>query len=197
MFSKEKAEVQAKYGKQWASLDEAHRVEHFDNVFNAGIKIAQRAGLDIDPREIFVVAYFHDLFTWSRSNHHFLAETFIRTTTCPIVTEMLQTPGAVNRVALACREHRASWTGKYSSDLSKVMASADRGIPKTAQELLQRSMVYTAAHNPNMSDAEIKQTAVLHIKDKFGRNGYSRVPQEHLEMFQPEYEILYTEIDDL
>lgn len=197
MFEKERAEVIAKYGRHWELLDAAHRIEHFDSVFDTALLIMSRSEPMADPQEVFVVAYFHDLFTWSRSNHHLLAETFIRTTNCTLVTSMLDTPEAVDRVALACREHRASWAGGFSSDLSRLMSAADRGIPKSAHQLLERAKLYAQAHNPDMSLYEINVTAVEHIKEKFGRFGYAKIPSTHKEMFAEEYEILYDEIDRL
>lgn len=198
VFPKQRQEVIEKYNRQWELLDPAHRIEHFDSVFNTAIKIIERSlNLDVNPEEVFLVAYFHDLFTWSRNNHHFLSETFIRTTSCQIVKEFAPTPEAIDRVALACREHRASWTGEFSGDLSRLMSAADRGIPSGAQSLLTRALFYAAAHNAEKSDDEILTISVKHIKEKFGRTGYANIPLDHLELFRPEYEALYQEIDEL
>lgn len=197
MFEKERDAVIAKYSKHWELLDAAHRIEHFDSVFETALLIMSRSSPMADPQEVFVVAYFHDLFTWSRSNHHLLSETFIRTTNCTLVTSMLDTPEAVDRVALACREHRASWTGGFSSDLSRLMSAADRGIPKSAETLLERARLFAATHNPSFSLDEVNATAVGHIKEKYGRNGYAKIPASHREMFAQEYELLYDEIDRL
>jgi hypothetical protein len=195
MFTEIKKEIAAKYSQHWELLDPAHRQSHFDMVFNNGLAISKRLNISIRPEEVLAVAYFHDLFTWSRSNHHFLSETFIRTTKCGIVLSLCDTPESIERVALACREHRASWTGSYSGDLSIVMSAADRGIPKTASELLNRSTLYTKTHNPEMDDTAVRNLAITHIKEKYGRNGYARIPEIHKRSYVSEYEILYKEID--
>jgi hypothetical protein len=198
MFDVERQEVVKKYSPMWEILDPAHRIDHFDSVFNTGVFLMSRFSLDIDPKEIFVVSYFHDLFTWSRNNHHLLSEAFVRTTNCPLVKNMLPSEEAINRVALACREHRASWTGGYSGPLSMLMACADRGIPKTAQVLLDRAVLYSIKHSPeDTSLEEIHRSSVEHIKEKYGRNGYAKIPDVHKKMFEKEYEILYQEIDKL
>jgi len=198
MFEKQRQAVIDKYSAYWELLDPAHRIGHFDSVFNTALLIIERSPLlDVNPEEMFLVAYYHDLFTWSRNNHHLLAETFIRTTSCQIVREFAPIPEAIDRVALACREHRASWTGEFSGDLSRLMSAADRGVPSTAQSLLTRALFYAAAHNPDKSDAEIMDLSVAHIKEKYGRTGYAKIPLDHLQMFREEYEILYTEIDNL
>lgn len=198
MFEQQRMGVVEKYNSHWELLDKAHRLDHFDSVFNTAILILGRSPqLQVDAREVFLVAYFHDLFTWSRSNHHYLAETFIRTTNCQIVKEMAATPDAIDRVALACREHRASWTGGFSGDLSRLMSAADRGVPSTAKSLLDRALVYAATHNPEKSKSEIMELSIVHIKEKYGRGGYAKIPLMHLQMFAEEYETLYGEIDSL
>jgi len=75
------------------------------------------------------------------------------------------------------------------------MSAADRDIPKTASELLNRSVLYTKTHNPEMSAAEVRDTAITHIKEKYGRNGYARIPEIHKRSYVNEYEVLYKEID--
>lgn len=198
MFEQERQAVIDKYSPHWELLDPAHRIEHFDSVFNTALLIMQRSPLlDVNPAEVFLVAYYHDLFTWSRNNHHRMAETFIRTTSCQIVHEMAPTPEARDRVALACLEHRASWPGNFSGDLSRLMSAADRGVPSTAQRLLTRALSYATNHNPEKSQAEVMELSVAHIKEKYGRNGYAKIPPEHLEMFRQEYVLLYSEIDNL
>jgi hypothetical protein len=77
------------------------------------------------------------------------------------------------------------------------MSAADRGVPSTAQSLLNRALSFAKAHNPEKSDCEIMDLSVTHIKEKYGRTGYANIPLDHLEMFREEYEILYTEIDSL
>jgi hypothetical protein len=198
MFEKQRQAVIDKYSAHWELLDPAHRLSHFDSVFNTALVIMERSPLlDVNPEEVFLVAYYHDLFTWSRNNHHFLSETFIRTTSCQIVREFAPTPEAIDRVALACREHRASWAGEFSGDLSRLMSAADRGVPSTAQSLLNRALFYAAAHNPGKTDEQIMELSVAHIREKYGRTGYAKIPLDHLEMFREEYEILYAEIDNL
>lgn len=187
MFHLYRQRVISKYSAQWNTLDPAHRLEHFDNVFHNAQKILQdvpEMNDNIDMKEVFVVSYFHDLFTWSRNNHHRLACEFILTTSCSIVSELLVGKHARMRAAKACLEHRASWEGTYSSSLSKLMSAADRGIPKTADVLLQRSMAYTRANQPTVSEAEVRFISVLHVKEKYGRHGYARVPEFHLKAYQ-------------
>lgn len=200
MFHIYRQRVINKYSAQWATLDPAHRLEHFDNVFQTALKILEDVP-EIKPKvslnEVFVASYFHDLFTWSRDNHHELAHKFIITTACPIVCELLSDKHARMRVAMACLEHRASWGSEPSSTLSALISAADRGIPKTADTLLQRSMVYTRANQPTLSEAEVRLISVLHVKEKYGRNGYARIPKFHLQAYQTEYENLWLDIDAL
>jgi len=198
MFKEARESVIVKYSRHWELLDPVHRVEHFDDVFNTAVALVNRTGMAVDLREVFVVAYFHDLFTWSRSNHHLLAETFIRTTSCPIVTSLLETAEAIDRVALACRESHGSWTDSYSSDLSRLMNAAIRGAPRSPKSLLDTAIAEVRARCPaQASDADIRALSVAILKVDYGRGADIRVPNFHLEFFAQEYEAFWVEIDAL
>lgn len=182
------AAIKTEYRDMWTKNDPAHREEHFDDVFNAGIKINKVCQLNLNPYMIVIFAYFHDLFTWNRKDHHMLGAEYVRTTTNRLVLETLNET-EINIVATAIEEHRASYKGTYSNVFSAAMASADRGLPGNIQELYQRSIDYTRANYPKSNERKIISTAVNHISDKFGHGGYAVYPDLYEKTFQEELKI--------
>lgn len=187
-----------KYSSMWSILDPAHQLDHFDNVYEDAITLFHKnPTLNVNSNEIFLVAYFHDLFTWSRENHHQLIETFIYTTKCPLVNVLFSgDDDSKNRVARACAEHRASYKGDYYSQLSLLMASADRGIPKDINTLIERSYKYQLANVTKDKDEAIL-LAKRHIVKKFSKEGYARIPKLLYNSYRLEFEKIWTEVDKL
>lgn len=183
------------FGAAWMLNDPAHRQEHFEDVYQAGILITKRLGMYFPPQLIMLAAYFHDMFAWSRFNHHLMSAKWIETTDYPIITDL--SPDHRRLVAEACGEHRASYKGEFSSPFAELINTADRGVPGTAESLVERSILYTAHHNPDLSPAEVRAMAVQHIKDKFGRNGYTRYTSMYVAAFGPELEKMFGDIDNL
>ena len=209
-YQEMRTEFIKQYGAQIQLNDPAHQLEHLDIVYENALVILSKAKdqgteLYVDLPEIFLVAYFHDLFSRYRNIHHRLASEFIRNTDCPLVSTlclMSKISESRKRVADACAEHRASFEGKYSSDLSKLMAAADQGYPKQQPEdvnqMLARSMRYTRSKMPQDTEANmIRNIATTHIKDKFGRNGYAIKNELIKTLYAAELEQRYQTIDAL
>lgn len=157
------------FKKAWEVNDGAHRVGHFADVEECGLLINTKLGLGYDPKLIMLVAYFHDLFSWSRNNHHLMAAEWIMTTNYPIIAVLTEEERKL--VAAGCREHRASGTGEFSCEFAELMCSADRGIPSPDPSgLLIRSFRYHLDHGMDTGGA------LKHIKEKFGTGGYARFP---------------------
>ena len=198
------------YGAQIELNDPAHRLEHLDTVFENSLVIKKKAEnqgivLDVDMCEIFLVAYFHDLFSRYRNVHHQLAGQFIHSTDCPLVSTLCISSAKINcrsRVVAACMEHRASHKGEYSSDLSVLMAAADQGYPKQqpddVNQMLARSMRYTRSKMSDDTEPNvIRNISITHIKDKFGRKGYAVKNELIKELYAAELEKRYQAIDAL
>jgi hypothetical protein len=185
-------DIRSDFEPYWSVLDRAHREDHFLSVEHTGRVLVGRLQLDIDPLLVTLVAYFHDLFTWSRKNHHLLSREFIRTTGHATVSWLSSRERF--EVAEACGQHRASYTGRFSCLLAEVMNAADRCLPNL-HEVFQRSIIYGTSRGLSQGDAT--REAVKHLKEKFGRGGYARYPSLYVEAFGKELEDFYTGIDKL
>lgn len=191
--------ITQKYEDYWKFNDLGHRADHFSDVYATALSIVSRLDIkNIKVEHICLVAYFHDLFSWSRKNHHLLSKCFILTTDCRIVSDICHTPELRLLVANACAEHRASYTGEHSSVLSELMSSADRGMPGDVELKLQRAMDYRrATRSSELSEDQLMVESIQHQKDKFGRNGYARYPEMYKRAFAEELEEMYQRIEEL
>jgi len=176
-------ELIAAFSPHWTLNDPAHRQDHFEDVFKTGMHISKDQGYDFDPVHILFAAYFHDLFAWSRVNHHDLSYEFMRSTDHPLILKYLPTQHERNVVAFACHEHRASYKGDFYSEFTSMINAADRGFPNDVPAMVERSNKYWLAKWPEMSDDERMAGVIQHIKDKFGHGGYARYPNVYLRAF--------------
>lgn len=160
------------YRDHYALNDGAHRESHFREVTETALAMNRALDLAECPRLITIVSWIHDLFAWERGFHHELSYRWVLGTSDPVITQL--TPEERRKVAQACREHRASWRGDYSSTLSELMSSADRGMAST-QDVYHRAYLFARdRHGLDKEQALLK--AREHLVGKFGRGGYMRTP---------------------
>ncbi len=95
------------FSPMWGFNDGAHRIEHFSEVYQTALEINSKLKLGQDRKLLMFSAYFHDLFAWSRENHHLLSEEFIRGTCHELIVNNLNKEER-KIVAGACRHPRAS-----------------------------------------------------------------------------------------
>jgi hypothetical protein len=182
------------FSKVWELNDAAHRIEHFLEVEKCANHINKKLGLKFSPKLILMVAFFHDMFAWSRHNHHQMSAEWILTTDLPMICVLK--PGERELVAAGCREHRASGTEPFSCDFAELMCSADRGFPTTDVEtILQRAIQYRLALGYGEKDA--RQGAIEHVKEKFGTDGYARYPEMYQQAFDYELALQRELVDKL
>lgn len=173
--------------------DHAHQLQHFHEVESCGNIINDVLGLKYDPKLILYVAYFHDLFAWSRQNHHVLSGEFVRGTCHPLFSKLNSTERET--IAVACEEHRASFKGRFTSQFSMMMNSADRGFPNDVPAMLERAIQYRLGKGDTREAA--LPTSIQHLKEKFGRDGYASYPKMYTDAFGDVLEAQYDEIDAL
>lgn len=184
------------FSELWELNDKAHRKEHFEEVFQTAMVIDQRLGLGYDPKWMLFAAYFHDMFAWSRNNHHTLSYEWLVTTDHPLIVNNLQGEELRN-VYLGCQQHRASFKGEFSNRFAELINSADRGLPGRVTQMRYRAVMYREKHNPEMTLAERRESALKHLKEKFGTGGYARYPDLYIKAFGAELEEQRKEIDAL
>ena len=172
------------FSQHWALNDPAHRVEHFRNVEECGILINERLALKFDPILIQAAAFFHDLFAWSRFNHHLMSEHYVRTSDHYLFKFF--DPEAREILANACGQHRASFKGEFFHPFCELINAADRELPGNIEAMMQRSLAYNLAQGHSQEEADkIMRT---HLKEKFGVNGYARYPKIYQDAFGDELE---------
>ncbi len=174
--------------------DEAHRYEHFDAVFECGAIINERLDLGFDPRLIMFAAYTHDMFAFSRHNHHEMSHLWITTTDDELINN-IEFMDRFN-LAKACQEHRASFRGDFSSPFSQLFNAADRELPKGIDAILERALLYRMG-NYNETHKQAMKPSIKHIKEKFGSNGYARYPAMYFRCFEDELIKQRQDIDNL
>jgi len=190
-------EIVQAFSPAWQLNDEAHREEHFLAVFRLACRMNKELSLRFDEVPVMLAAYFHDLFAWSRNNHHELSCQWMRTTDHPVITGWIGSDGRRATVAFACLEHRASFKGIFSNQFAELINSADRGEPGDVEAMLKRAMQYRQAKYPEMSEADIHAGSIAHLKEKYGSQGYARYPSMYITLFDTELQKQRQDIDNL
>lgn len=171
-------------GAVYACNDQAHQIKHFNAVEICGNEINNRLDLGYEPMMIMLVAYLHDMFAWSRVNHHQLSADYVKTTDLWIIKSLPEHQRLM--VSHGCREHRASFKGEFSCIFSELMNSADRELPGNVPDMLERAVQYRLNALKTDDRALVLPDAVAHVKEKFGIGGYARYPDFYLRCFSSE-----------
>lgn len=179
------------YHKHHQLNDVAHREDHFREVFRLAKEINEELDLRQNPKLIMIVAWTHDLFAWERRTHHDLSAKWIMDTEDPLINGLTRDHRLT--ISKACLEHRASYSGGFSSTLSELMSSADRGVPDPGQQLF-RAFNYALFKEDKGVTASVT-TAVRHVINKYGRDGYQRLPELYKHYFQEKLEEQYQAIE--
>ena len=170
--------------------DAGHQIDHAESVCDLGLAINTKLQLGLSERNIITAAYMHDIFAnmndkQQRSKHQELSYLAVLDTKW-IDNTFIDNDDDIINVALACREHRASFRGEYSSLLSELIASADRGFPNF-RAYLKRGLLHHGVDN--LDDA------IDHLKKKYGRDGYAKYPELYAKYFKDELYELHDILD--
>jgi len=175
-------EVRAYYAPYYEDGDQAHLIDHADEVCSLALDINKGC----DEKLVILAAYIHDIFNATdRKNHNILAFEYVLEANDKFLQSL--TDKELLLVAHAVLEHRASYKGKYYSQLSKIISSADRGKPDIKATVI-RSMKF---NNANAQDV------YKHIKEKYASSGYAKYPQIYKEFFGKELEKFQEAVDTI
>lgn len=181
----------------------SHGSKHIDDVMNLGVMLLQdnieRFETEKEVKTLFMSIILHDCTrNIDKKNHEESAEEFInilmdysKVFSLIIMYNNID----VNQMILAIREHRASYKGEFSSPISELLSSSDRGNPESLDDRITRSFNYAKEHGKNDYDAWTH--AIDHMKEKFGRNGYQKLPKMYIDFFKDKIEKLWDDIDKL
>lgn len=179
----------------YAKNDPAHHLNHGDDVYNLACKM--NAFLPEEERMaehlILIAAYCHDIYARERKVHELLSHDFVMRNE----EDFLQVLSQEERhlVAMACKEHRASYKGEFTSKLSEIISCADRGLP-TLKYHYDRSVQY-GMHHLGLDEEGAHMHAASHMIEKYGREGYVKYTPLYKAYFADQLEALYVEIDGL
>lgn len=175
--------------------DRAHKLGHAISVTKSALKINAEQKLGLNDYMICAAAMYHDVLARHRANHEEMAKDYVLISNDAELARFTTEERIL--IAYACAEHRASYTGKYSSLLSELIATADRGAPTKIDTYMERSVQYAKdVFNDDQEDAE--RHARRLVIEKFDRDtGTARMPPLYKKVYAAKLCALYTFVDQL
>lgn len=178
----------------------SHGTGHIYDVVEQSLNIMKKNNISKDLlNTVLLSAVLHDCTRdVDKEKHESSAEIFIKELGKINKTFnqfMINSKTNYKLVLNAIREHRASYKGEFSSIVSEIISSADRGNPESLDYKIERSFNYAKEHGKNSKEAWIH--AIDHMKEKFGRNGYQKLPKLYIDFYKDEIEELWNKIDNL
>lgn len=179
--------------------DSAHQLGHAREVAVKALGINGYLGTPYPAEVVAAAAYYHDIRVDDRDEHHLLAGTHIdeKWDQSPALSKL--TAEQRKDIANACREHRASFKGTYSSLLSEIVSAADRSAPgcgDAIQVQIDRAVRY-GTEKEGMSPDEALRHGYSHIKEKYGTNGYARLNSVFRKYYAKELKEFQIAVDEL
>lgn len=179
------------------STDEAHKVPHIKDVMDTAYKMFKSNSFrkmdEVDEmlflKKLDLAVVFHDCATTiSREHHEF--------TGADVFTYLAELAGIMEKkdiieVHSAIQQHRGSYDGLFTYRLSELVSAADRGNPKDLRKIVIRSYQY--AVDNNSIDPELH--ALLHVKDKYARNGYANLSDVYKDYYRDSLETFWHNVD--
>ena len=155
---------------QYATFDDAHNIEHVTRVIDVSLQLA--AEYDVNPIMCYVIAAYHDLgLPQGRENHHLTSAQILRDDKA---LRNWCSETNINIMAEAIEDHRASAENPPRSIYGAIVAEADRDLRPEVP--LRRTIQYGLSHYPNEDYEFHKQRTIEHLIEKYGRNGYLKLP---------------------
>ena len=155
---------------QYATFDDAHNIEHVTRVIEVSLLLAQE--YDVNPIMCYVIAAYHDLgLPQGRETHHLTSAQILRDDKA---LRNWCSETNINIMAEAIEDHRASAENPPRSIYGAIVAEADRDLRPEVP--LRRTIQYGLNHYPNENYEFHKQRTIEHLTEKYGRNGYLKLP---------------------
>ena len=179
--------------------DKAHDLNHIHQVIKNAQIICKRMNFEYNLI-IEVACLIHDAGAnaYNRDNHHKVAnqifeELFNREAIHLFFLDAIEIRNCI-------LEHRSSFKDEDRSSIeSRIVAMADSGLPCiTNEELidkLSRSIKYHLSKGESIVEAF--NSARLHLKDKYGKNGYLQYSDQYINLFGDMLEVQYRLIDEM
>jgi uncharacterized protein len=148
------------------TFDRAHQEDHVLKVIEESITIAKDYELNMSM--VYTIACYHDIgMQFGREDHHLTGGRFL------YEDDHLKTffsEAERKMMKEAIEDHRASRKEPPRSIYGKIIAEADRDI--VAETIILRTVQFGFKNYPHLTKEEHKERAYLHIKEKYGPDGY-------------------------
>lgn len=172
-----------------AKVDAAHGWDHIQEVLGNLRLIVdnhERLGFALDVHTVnlaTMAVYAHDIFAYNRKTHHLESAQWMREHTEYFTAFYGISHEDVERVALACERHRASFKGTRDDIVQDLMAAADYGCSDVFPTF-KRALRYRGED----TSAAIMD-AVDHITDKYygGAGDYAPIAIETTDIYRIGY----------
>ena len=168
---------------RYSSFDMAHREDHALTVigqvmklletmpeeFMTGERLVRRQ--DIDRNILLTAAACHDLgLVNGRERHHLDSGEIIRSDGN---LRKWFSEEAIETIAQAAEDHRASGKSAPRSIYGMLVAEADRVIE--GETIIRRTLQYGLEHYPTLDRPGHIERAIDHLHEKYGRGGYLKL----------------------
>ena len=154
-------------------IDNAHREDHILSVLDRAMKISNDIKLSNREKEIvYTAAITHDigLLKNNRDDHNKASSEFVKNDK---FLNNYFSRDEIDIIADAVEDHRASLKYDPRSIYGKVVSTADRNL--NIDDIITRCIQYRL--NQGITDYEdVYSSSYEHFKDKYGRNGYIKIP---------------------
>lgn len=191
-FQEELIEVVSPY---YINNDAAHRLDHAKAVVVDSIKLIDYLGREDLLYPAVAASYLHDMFAPSRVAHEQLIYDDLLYGKLSVWFDDFCCRYIMDKVviATACLEHRSSYKGEFSHQLSEIISSADRGAPNVKDTLSRLIQYYHSYHEHNVVDNILN--AVNHVIDKYGRDSNKKYPDLWKKYHKNDLDMFYSLLD--
>lgn len=174
--------------------DDAHNMKHVNEVLSNMLHIIVRHDyVGINYNIVFMCAVCHDLFTGTnRKIHHILAANYVIEKSDIFLNRFNK--DEINTIANAVLEHRASGLMETSNFYSRLLKTADKGVPDL-NKTLKRTIEFNL--NKGFSVEQQLDNVLSHIDEKFYRDGYLYKDRYYYNTYELEIKQLWDDIDKM
>lgn len=174
---------------QYELNDMGHNIDHIRYVIERSLKFASEVE-DINLDMVYTISAYHDI------GHHIDAKNH-EVVSAKILGEDQKlkeyfSKEEIDEMVCAVEDHRASLEYEPRSVYGKIVSSADRNT--LIEVPLKRTYAYRIEHNPESSLEQIIEESRLHLKNKFGKEGYAT---EKMYFEDNDYKLFLKEIAEL
>lgn len=150
--------------------DKAHDINHINEVIKQGLELA--LNYDVDINMVYIICAYHDLGNIvDRKLHHLISGQMLKED--QYIKERYDDE-KINLMVAAIEDHRSSLKTPIRNIYGEILSSADRVIE--VDTIILRTYYYGLKHYQDISFNEQLERIYLHIKNKYQKGGYLKVP---------------------